>query len=218
MSTAANLHKTTKRACEFSKPHWTKELTEMSNELRKARKNYSYRSTQYNIFVLQQAQKLFKALITTQTNDWFRKQLEDINHTKQKDFWQKTSKLLTPKTSHSIAPLLRDRHIFDEKEKAAVLKETFFSGKHLDGMKTDQMHETVVEQKLKATKYATTNTMIWCDQPFTMEELTHILKKLKVNCKAVDNTKHGSGTFRHQPFGRQYGVGHMGDKSVDQMG
>ena len=22
----------------------------------------------------------------------------------------------------------------------------------------------------------------------------------------------GSGTFRHQPFGRQYGVGHMGDK------
>ena len=28
----------------------------------------------------------------------------------------------------------------------------------------------------------------------------------------------GSGTFRHQPFGRQYGVGHMGDKSVDQMG
>ena len=29
---------------------------------------------------------------------------------------------------------------------------------------------------------------------------------------------HGSGTFRHQPFGRQYGVGHMGDKSVDQMG
>ena len=28
----------------------------------------------------------------------------------------------------------------------------------------------------------------------------------------------GSGTLRHQPFGRQYGVGHMGDKSVDQMG
>ena len=28
----------------------------------------------------------------------------------------------------------------------------------------------------------------------------------------------GSGTFRHQPFGRQYGVGHMEDKSVDQMG
>ena len=28
----------------------------------------------------------------------------------------------------------------------------------------------------------------------------------------------GSGTFRHQPFGRQYGLGHMGDKSVYQMG
>ena len=28
----------------------------------------------------------------------------------------------------------------------------------------------------------------------------------------------GQGTFRHQPFGRQYGVGHMGDKSVEQMG
>ena len=28
----------------------------------------------------------------------------------------------------------------------------------------------------------------------------------------------GSGTFRHQPFGQQYGVGHMGDESVDQMG
>ena len=27
----------------------------------------------------------------------------------------------------------------------------------------------------------------------------------------------GSGTFRHQPFGRQYGFGHLGDKSVDQM-
>ena len=28
----------------------------------------------------------------------------------------------------------------------------------------------------------------------------------------------GSGTFRHQPFGQQYGVAHMDDKSVDQMG
>ena len=30
-------------------------------------------------------------------------------------------------------------------------------------------------------------------------------------------TDDGSGTFRHQLFGRQYGVGHMGDKSVDQV-
>ena len=30
--------------------------------------------------------------------------------------------------------------------------------------------------------------------------------------------ENGSRTFRHQPFGRQYGVGHMGDKNVDQMG
>ena len=28
--------------------------------------------------------------------------------------------------------------------------------------------------------------------------------------------QNGSGTFHHQPFGRQYGVGHMGDKNVDQ--
>ena len=28
----------------------------------------------------------------------------------------------------------------------------------------------------------------------------------------------GSGTLRHQPFGRQYGVGHMSNRSVDQMG
>ena len=27
----------------------------------------------------------------------------------------------------------------------------------------------------------------------------------------------GSGTFGHQPLQRQYGVGHMGDKSVDQI-
>ena len=30
--------------------------------------------------------------------------------------------------------------------------------------------------------------------------------------------KFGSGTIRHQPFGRHYCVGHMSDKSVDQMG
>ena len=30
--------------------------------------------------------------------------------------------------------------------------------------------------------------------------------------------KSGSGTVRHQPFERHYGVGHMGDKSVHQMG
>ena len=33
----------------------------------------------------------------------------------------------------------------------------------------------------------------------------------------VKDFSDGSGTLRHQPFGRQYGVGHMGDKSVDQM-
>ena len=42
---------------------------------------------------------------------------------------------------------------------------------------------------------------------------TGLLLELKMR------TRHTrSGTFRHQPFGRQYGVGHMGDKSVDQMG
>ena len=30
--------------------------------------------------------------------------------------------------------------------------------------------------------------------------------------------KNGPGTFRHQLFGRQYGVNHMGDKIVDQKG
>ena len=35
---------------------------------------------------------------------------------------------------------------------------------------------------------------------------------------SLEKWKTGTGTFRHQQFGRQYGVGHMGDKSVDQMG
>ena len=49
--------------------------------------------------------------------------------------------------------------IFDENGKTAVLKEIFLSGNHLDGMKTSQMHETVVGQKLKSTECATINPM-----------------------------------------------------------
>ena len=87
---------------------------------------------------------MFKALSTTQTGDWFRKQPVDINHTKQK-ILRKTSKLLTPKTLHSVAPLLSNNtYISDAKGKASVLKETFFSGRHRDGLETGQMHEIVV--------------------------------------------------------------------------
>ena len=52
------------------------------------------------------------------------------------------------------------------------------------------------------------------------DTLPNSAKWVSANCPIFDHgcVSSGSGTFRHQPFGRQYGVGHMGNKSVDQMG
>ena len=43
----------------------------------------------------------------------------------------------------------------------------------------------------------------------------HLIANLRATFKCIPE---GSGTLRHQPIGQQYGVGHMPDKSVDQMG
>ena len=51
----------------------------------------------------------------------------------------------------------------------------------------------------------------WHMQNMQTSEFLHLLGR-------SSGSAGGSGTLRHQPFGRQYGVGHMGDKSVDQMG
>ena len=50
------------------------------------------------------------------------------------------------------------------------------------------------------------------------DTLPNSAKWVSANCPKFVVMKNVSGTFRHQPFGRQYGVGHMSDKSVDQMG
>ena len=57
---ATKANRQTKKVCKHSKPYWSKELTTLSDKLRKALKAYSTLNTDNNLAVLQEAKHEFE--------------------------------------------------------------------------------------------------------------------------------------------------------------
>ena len=72
-----------------------------------------------------------------------------LNDTRSKDFWNSISKLMKDKTDSGVAPLFKNNAFqFESKDKAGILRETFFTGKHLEGIAFNEDHQVLVENHL----------------------------------------------------------------------
>ena len=178
-----------KKIC-FSKPFWCKELTIASQELRTGRKNYRFRSSGHNLKLLRDAQKAFRTLMQDKFNEYFKNTIDMLNDTRSKDFWNNTNEQMKAKTDSGVAPLFKnDKFHFESEDEAGILRETFFTGKHLEGLAFNEDHKVLVEnhlpQLLQAKTVDTRET--WFNSDFTLEELEHTLRNLKTSGKSLDN-------------------------------
>ena len=177
----------TKRSCIHSKPFWCKELTEASECLRRARRSYRMRSTPANEKIYKEKVGIFKNLLIEKSNSWTNARLDEINKSKNQNFWEKVSKVHKSEVTHGIAPLKAENgYLFENSQKAELLRQTFFTGKHLTQMKFDDKFYDKINKEVEQWSLQTHDDMHWCNDALTWQELNHAIKTLPTSNKAID--------------------------------
>ena len=150
LQTASEQYVPVKKVCCFSKLYWCEELSSKRWELRKARKNYRYRSSAQNFKLLRELQQSFQNLVKDKANEYFKSSIEDVNDSRSKEFWKRVNKLLTDKEDVGVSPLLKENKFHSaEKDKADRFRETFFTGKHLEKLSFNEDFKLHVENTLQ---------------------------------------------------------------------
>ena len=71
-------------------------------------------------------------MVNDKANEYFKSSIKDVNDSHSKEFWKRVKKLLTDKVDAGVSLLLKeDNFHFAEKDKADIIRETFFTGKLL---------------------------------------------------------------------------------------
>ena len=110
------------------------------------------------------------------SNEYFKNTIDRLNDTRSNDFWNSINKLKRDETDSGVAPLFKnDKFHFESKDKASILRETFFTGKHLEGIAFNEDHKVLVENHLPELLQAKTvdTREILFNSDFTLEELEH---------------------------------------------
>ena len=96
------------------------------------------RSTPTNEKIYKEKVGIFKNLVIEKSNNWTNARLDEINKSKNQNFMEKVSKVHKSEVTHGSAPLKAENsYLFENSEKAELLTQTFFTGKHLTQMKFD---------------------------------------------------------------------------------
>ena len=129
-ATTANCQ--TKKVCKHSKPYWTKELTTLSDKLRKALKAYSTRNTNKNLSVLQEAKHEFEEARRLACQKLIFDKTNTLTTAQSCKFWKEFNRLLPP-TNTQVEALVKDDGsvITDNTKIEEILFETVFKGKHI---------------------------------------------------------------------------------------
>ena len=178
----------TKRSCIHSKLFWCKTLTDASDEcLRRTRRSYRMRSTPTNEKICREKVGKFKNLIIEKSNSWTNARLDESNKSKKQNFWEKVSKVHKSKVTHGIAPLKAENgNLFENSEKEELLRETFFTGKHLTQMKFDDKFYDKINKEVEQWLLQTDDKMHWCNDSLTWQKLNHAIGTLPTSNKAID--------------------------------
>ena len=146
-----------------SKPFLCKDLTDASECLRRARRSYRMRCTPINEKV-----NIFKNSLIEKSNSWTNDRLDEINKSKNQNFWEKVSKIHKSELTNGIAPLTAENGFwFENSEKAELLRQTFFTGKHLTQMKFDDKFYDNKNKEVEQWSLQTDDEMHGCNDSLT---------------------------------------------------
>lgn len=194
-----DLHCSTKRCSEHSKPYWTESLSTLSKSLQHARKCYVKRNTDDNFQKLNEARESFDSERKTVCQQFLINKAKSLNSAQSLRFWKEFNKIFKKKTTQKVDPLDDEDggYITDQVEVEETLFSVFFEAKHLttenfdDGFyrEVTNIYEDIMEQMSEQGGVTADDDShdTSLNKEFTVEEIIQAIKATPSSGKSVDN-------------------------------
>ena len=170
-----------------SKPYWNETLSILSAELRMARKDFKARSTYTNGDKLSTAKAEFEAALIKAKRDHLEEQTKELDQAHASQFWSYFKRTCYKKSDNNIGTL-RDGGDFavSDQQKAELLYQDIFLGKHLDGSSFDDTWKKLVEDKLCQPLDINNEVTTILSSKIAVEEICKALGKTTTSNKSAD--------------------------------
>ena len=179
-----------KQVSNFSKPYWNSELSQMSKEVRNARKAFKYRSDFRNGELLEKAKDAFSLSLAEAKNAYIAKRTDQLNGAGKDKFWQHFKDTFYKKshTNKTIGVLIDpdENYVLEDCNKATLLYNDIFQGNHLKSAKFDEEWKQQVEKFLTQEQASHLNPES-LNSRILIDEILVSMKNLKCNGKGPDN-------------------------------
>ena len=191
----------TKILCKHSKPYWTRELSVLSSRIRLARKTFRKNNSIINKQILDQCKDEFTNELSKTINNWTNKGTEKLNTKDSAVFWKEYAKQFKIKDMNTkkIDILINEKGelLTEDEAKANLFYENFFTGHHLKDCTFDEPHKRYIDKQVHEKLHKINNHDSYLDSdnlleaedlnsPFTIEELSLALRKIKTSNKCFD--------------------------------
>ena len=197
ISESTNLFCKTKKSSSHSKPYWTPALTVLSRNLRKARKNYIYRNTDFNLQKFQEAKTLFDDERKLTCENFLIDTAKNLNAAQAQKFWKDFNKIFKKKAKQKVDPLINEDGEFltENTELDQCLFGVFFEGRHLIEENFDDAFYREINNiydRIMADEYndesteELENSIYELNRDITIQE---IKKSIRTTGKSLDNYK-----------------------------
>ena len=195
-----------KRTSRYSKPYWSKELTELSNKLRLARKAYKQRNTDSSSKKLAEAKENFEQRKQAEGKEFILKRTANLNSAQAKNFWKEFNKMFKKKADNQVEPLIDDKgHVITEtKEINDTMFSTFFEAKHLKAINFNEEFCTTVNFMYNEAINKPLENLIEDDidvqnlnEIITIQEIEKNIKQINSAGKSFDNMSFHPTMLKH---------------------
>ena len=202
---ATNIHGKMKKSSQYSKPYWTKSLTNCAEALRNARKSFIKRNTPNNLRKLDEAREKFDDERKSVCSEFLLNKVKLMNSSQSLQFWKEFNKIFKKKTSQKIDPLEDGNNgvITDNRAMENCLFSVFFQAKHLNNGNFDDTFYQVVNtlydnimqhNNIEVSFENTPEDLRNLNRSITIKEIS---KAIKYTGKSVDNCNFHPTMFRH---------------------
>lgn len=185
-----------KRISRHSKPFWTPRLTQLCNEMRKARKAYQKRNTDDRKAEMNRAKEAFDEARKEECQNFIMNKTKNLNTSEAKAFWKKFNSLFKKQSKPGIDPLLENDGSFitAAEEIEEKLFATFFQCRHMLAGDFDEYFYDTINNLYSELKSEITEDE---DQNELNAEIT--LKEIKKAIKATNMNKNSLDDFNMHP-------------------
>ena len=202
---ATNIYGKTKKCSPYSKPYWTKSLTQLSENLRAARKAWTKRNTEYNLKKLDEAREQFEEERKIVCQNFILDKVKIMNSSQAQQFWREFNKIFKKKSIQRIDPLEDGKKgiITENHAKEKCLFSVFFEASHLNNENFDDdfyhsvntLHDNIMERDTGVEEEQVNNEEVKnLNRYITLQEIS---KAIKYTGKSVDTCNFHPRMFRN---------------------